>query len=94
MPDHLHCIIRLNDSDLGRSIKAFKGKCSLRINRFCNLSGSLWQKGYFDHKFRSDEDLGPILSYLWNNPEIPGTNFRCNRDDWVWFKSLVINDVN
>lgn len=94
MPDHLHFIIRLKDPSLEECIRNFKGRSSYEINRFLNEKGSLWQRGYFDHKFRRDEDLGPILNYMWNNPKKPGHYFRCNKDDWLWFKSLVTKDLD
>lgn len=89
MPDHIHFVLLLNHSKLGQAIKIFKGKSGIEINRILSRSGQIWQKGYFDHKFRSDDDLEPILNYMWNNPETPGRNFRCNQDDWIWFKRMV-----
>ena len=94
MPDHIHFVAVLNDSTLNTTLGVFKGACSRRINVFLNRSGSVWQRGYFDHKFRTDEEIGPILHYMWNNPEKPGRNFRCCKDDWFWFKSMVTRDVS
>ena len=53
----------------------------------------IWQPVSFDHKFRADDDLAPILSYMWNNPEVPGQHFRCRKEEWLWFKSMVTLDV-
>jgi putative transposase len=94
MPDHLHCVLKLIDKNLSSSVRIFKGRSAITINRHLKRSGTFWQKGYFDHKFRHDEDLGPILRYLWNNPDVPGTHFRCNKEDWVWFNSTVTQDVD
>jgi hypothetical protein len=68
------------------------GKSAVAINKILARTGQVWQKGYFDHKFRTDQDLAPILNYMWKNPDPPGTNFRCNQNDWIWFKSMVTKD--
>jgi putative transposase len=92
MPDHVHVIIHLLNNNLSKTLQTFKSKSAIAINRNRKSSGRVWQKGYFDHKFRGDEDLGPILKYMWNNPSVPGKHFRCNRLDWKWFKTVVQED--
>jgi hypothetical protein len=94
MPDHVHFVSKLSDSSLDSTVRAFKGASSRAINLLLKRTGGVWQRGYFDHKFRSDDEMGPILHYMWNNPSNPGENFRCNKDDWLWFKSIVTKDVN
>jgi putative transposase len=93
MPDHVHVIIRLGNVTLSRAIQVFKSLSAIAINRKLDRKGPLWQPTSFGHKFRGDYDLAPILSYLWNNPEIPGQNFRCRKAEWLWFKSTVTQDV-
>ena len=92
MPDHIHIVIRLLSDDLSKALQAFKSKAAISVNRHRKSSGKIWQKGYFDHKFRSDDDLGPILKYMWSNPSVHGKNFRCNKEDWKWFKTVVKKD--
>ena len=94
MSDHLHFVIRIGESNLTAAIKRFKGRSAIQINRHLDRSGTVWQNGYYDHKFRGDDDLAPILCYLWNNPKPPGKGFRCNREDWLWFKSLVTEHLD
>jgi len=94
MPDHLHFIIKLKERTLAECIQMIKGVTAFKIIQCRNQKGSVWQRGYYDHKFRTDDDLGPILHYMWNNPNPPGTHFRCNKEDWIWFKSIVTEDIN
>ena len=94
MPDHVHLVIRLNEVSLTRANQDFKSRSAISINPVLSQSGQLWQPVSFDHKFRSDEDLAPILSYMWNNPSTPGENFRCRKEEWLWFKSIVTEDVD
>lgn len=69
MSDHVHFVIRLKNPCLSKAMKTFKGRSALIINRSMERKGQVWQRGYFDHKFRDDEDLAPILLYMWNNLE-------------------------
>ena len=94
MTDHIHFVICLKNPSLGKAMKTFKGRSAVIINRSLERKGHVWQSGFFDHKFRDDEDLAPILLYMWNNPNPPGRNFRCNRSDWLWFKSMVTQDMD
>ena len=93
MEDHIHFVAALDERTLGAAIGAFKGASSRAINKHLERSGALWQRGFFDHKFRSDDDMAPIFHYMWNNPRTPGDKFRCNKEDWLWFKSMVSADV-
>ena len=93
MPDHVHLVIQLHDRNLSQPMQVFKSRSAIAINRMLNRCGPLWQAGFLDHKFRSDEDLAPILIYMWKNPTIGGRNFRCRSADWLWFKSMVTKDL-
>jgi REP element-mobilizing transposase RayT len=93
MLDHIHLVIRLKSGSLTTAIQSFKSRSAIAINKVIPRSGPLWQPVSFDHKFRADDDLAPILSYMWNNPEVPGQHFRCRKEEWLWFKSMVTLDV-
>jgi putative transposase len=94
MPDHMHLVIRLKEESLPLAMRALKSRSAIAVNRCLKRKGQLWQPVSFDHKFRSDEDLGPILSYTWNNPPPPGKNFRCRKEEWLRFKSMVTQEVD
>ena len=93
MSDHVHVVIQLEDDSLTRAIQAFKSRSAIAANRILNRSGQVWQPTSFDHKIRKDEDLFPILLYMWRNPDPSGLNFRCRKEDWLWFKSMVTKDA-
>ena len=68
MPDHLHLLIvaMQENVDLIRFIKDFKQQTGFH---FKQESGSpLWQKSYYDHVLRKDEDLRTVARYILNNP--------------------------
>ena len=75
MPNHIHFICTIDHPratarvapTLGRIVGALK---SLSANR-CReegLMGKLWQRGYYEHVVRNEEDLRQIWDYIESNP--------------------------
>ncbi|MEM5775288.1 MAG: transposase [Anaerolineaceae bacterium] len=74
MPDHIHMIVTIGDCrgdsggrpqvapTLSRIIQQFKGSITKRIGE------SIWQKSFYDHIIRDDEDYGNIWQYIDMNP--------------------------
>ncbi|MGJ0431088.1 REP-associated tyrosine transposase [Methylobacter sp.] len=69
MPDHLHWLVALGDrTELSAAVKMFKVSSARRVNDFLQRSGSLWQRAYYDHALRRDEDVKKIARYIVANP--------------------------
>jgi putative transposase len=80
MPDHLHWLFTLTGkvelSDLIRSVKGFSSKgIHVLLGRNADPMSALspthdpvWQKGFYDHALRSDEDVRSAARYLVMNP--------------------------
>jgi len=69
MPDHLHWLFQLGESqDLATAIKTFEGRSARAISRKPGRQGALWQRAYHDHAVRRDEDLIAIGRYIVSNP--------------------------
>ena len=50
-------------------IRAFKSAVTKRINELRGTPGnSLWQRNYYEHIIRNDDDLARIREYIVNNP--------------------------
>lgn len=70
MPDHIHLIVQLGNSDsrpmvdptVSRIIQQFKGHITKQIGR------PIWQKSFYDHIIRDDEDYYIKLRYIEENP--------------------------
>jgi REP element-mobilizing transposase RayT len=62
MPDHLHALVSLpREENLAKTVAAWK--------RFtARDAGVVWQKGFFDHRLRSDESLKEKAHYIRLNP--------------------------
>lgn len=68
MPDHLHWLVELGNSDLSRLALRVKSCSAIAINRRLGRNGRLWQKGFHDHALRKEEDLKAIARYVVANP--------------------------
>jgi REP-associated tyrosine transposase len=79
MPDHLHVIIQgdAEHSDTRAAMAAFKQKSGFWLSR--HRPGRAWQKDFWDHALRCDEDLGAQVRYIAENPVRKGL-VRCWRD--------------
>jgi len=71
MPDHIHMILLIyTDADgrtqfaptISRVIKQFKGSITKQIGR------PIWQKSFYDHGIRNQQDYDEIWQYIENNP--------------------------
>ncbi len=77
MPDHVHFILSRNDieADVLSAVKRFKQRSSYWLIR--NHPEVRWQKDFYDHILRRNEDLKRHINYILNNPVRAGIV-----DDW------------
>jgi putative transposase len=68
MPDHLHWLICLRDTGLEDVMRRVKSRSAVAVNRALEARGRVWQKGYYDHAARRDEDLQAMARYVVANP--------------------------
>ena len=69
MPDHLHWLLQLTGRQpLPAVINAVKSGSARRIRRHHEMSGSVWQKGFYDRAIRRDDDLQKVARYIVANP--------------------------
>jgi len=69
MPDHVHWLFELGSPlALEQVLQEFKGRSARTVNRRLGQRGALWQKTYFDHALRGDEDLRAQARYIVANP--------------------------
>ena len=67
MPDHVHLLLEAKEqANLIRFMKAFKQMSAYRHSRA--FSQPLWQKGYYDHILRKEEDVRSVAQYIFENP--------------------------
>ena len=71
MPNHIHMILTIDTDENGRTqfaptisrvIKQFKGSITKQVGR------PIWQKSFYDHGIRNQQDYDEIWQYIENNP--------------------------
>ena len=68
MPDHLHWLFTLRDRiPLSEVIGRLKGRSS-RLLAIETGHRPFWQRAFYDHAIRGDEDLRAVARYLVANP--------------------------
>ncbi len=69
MPDHVHWLFHLGKTQTLSSVaKSFKARSAQRVNRYLDRQGALWQKAFYDHAVRKEEDIQGIARYIVANP--------------------------
>jgi tryptophan synthase beta chain len=67
MPDDLHLVVQGSDeSSLIPFMKQFKQLSAYRYRQL--TARRLWQRSYYDHMIRDEEDLQMSADYVWDNP--------------------------
>jgi putative transposase len=91
MPDHLHLTLqgKFEGSDIRKCLVLFKQKTGYWMSR--NGTGFEWQKDFYDHVLRKDEDLVRHVRYILSNPVRTGMV-----GDWKEypFKGSTVYDLN
>ena len=94
MPDHLHLLVVLGESmELAESLRLFKGRMAPQLRKH----DLRWERGYFDHRVRVDEDRWPLFGYVFLNPYRAGLvsaeekwpGYYCAPTDWAWFGPMT-----
>src|SRR3990172_6792553 len=63
MPDHLHLLVQArDDGSFLRFMKGFKQISGYRYRR--SAMQPLWQKGYYDHVLRREQNVNQVAEYI------------------------------
>jgi len=68
MPDHAHilCVASSDASDLVSFVVDAKQQSAYRFSK--TVGGRLWQKGFYDHVLRDDQQMLAVVRYIVANP--------------------------
>ncbi|MBG0841024.1 REP-associated tyrosine transposase [Ectopseudomonas toyotomiensis] len=103
LPDHLHCLWRMpqGDADFGARWSMIKRLTSqavavpgtVSLSRSLRRESGLWQRRFWEHRIRDEDDYQRHLDYLHFNPVRHGLVPRVA--DWPWssFHRLVKEGV-
>lgn len=89
MPDHLHALVEGTSptADFREFARVFKQRSSYEWKRAHGLI--LWQRNYFEHVLRDDEDTVGVVRYILENP-VRGNLVR-RPDDYPYLGSLTMD---
>ncbi len=69
MPDHVHWLVQLGEHDkLEAVVDRLKSASAREANRKLRRTGALWQRAFYDHALRSEEDVVAVARYIIANP--------------------------
>ena len=79
MPNHVHGVIIIKDEPTGigaglrrglpEIVRAFKTFSARKINEMRPSIGTpVWQRGFYDHVIRSEDELDRVRAYIMDNP--------------------------
>ncbi len=67
MPDHLHILTSGDEeTNLIKFVKKFKQVTGYNFKK--GTGKRLWQKSFYDHVVRKEENLNSLAEYIFNNP--------------------------
>ena len=96
LPNHIHCIWKLPEGDHDYSIRwqVIKALVTRKLGSKANLEGpisesrkrkrerGIWQRRFWEHTIRDDEDLARDIHYIHFNPIKHGLVKKLS--DWRW----------
>ncbi len=83
MPNHIHLFFELVKGPLKLTMSDFKRSTRHQAGKLMHLGdGRFWQREWFDHWSRSDEEDDKIIRYIRGNPEKAGLVAQC--DEWPY----------
>ncbi|MEW6758756.1 MAG: transposase [Acidobacteriota bacterium] len=71
MPNHVHLLLRNEGADLISTIGEWKSHSTQLLWRL-GLEGPLWQRSFYDHFLRKEEDVETVAIYIAQNPARAG----------------------
>ena len=83
MPDHLHLLVQAKDkcTSLPSFIGALKS-FTTKVYRRHGGSGKLWQRGFYEHILRGDENVTEVAEYILDNSIRKGLVDK--REEYRW----------
>ena len=82
MPNHIHALIEVWKTPLGKIIKDWKSYTAKEANRLLRRKGTFWEEDYFDRFIRDEEHFRGVVRYIENNPVKAGLVRLAS--EWPW----------
>jgi menaquinone-specific isochorismate synthase len=81
MPNHVHVVVRLfSGQTLATVVHSWKSFTAKYANQILGSHGAFWQREYYDHLIRDEEEFERSVRYVSENP----AKARLHNWRWVW----------
>lgn len=82
MPNHIHVVFRaIQKNKLDEILHSWKSFTANKANKLLNLTDKFWQREYYDHLVRTQEEFEQIIQYILDNP------LKAGLKDYRWVGS-------
>jgi REP element-mobilizing transposase RayT len=79
MPNHVHVVVRLlPGQNLAAVVHSWKSFSAKHANEILGTRGAFWQREYYDHLIRGEEEFERAVRYVAENPA------KANLKHWKW----------
>jgi len=93
MPDHFHALIKPDrDYSISMVMQKIKSLFAYRYRELTGISGSIWQKSFYDFVLNSKEKLIEKLNYIHNNPI--RENIVSSPKDYPYSSYKILNQLD
>lgn len=87
MPNHVHILLKPLSIDeklisLAKIMHKIKGSSAREINLVLQRQGTLWQREYYDHWVRTDQEMWNVVEYVRQNPV--RAKLVSDPESWKW----------
>lgn len=83
MPDHAHLLVVPTEESLVTVIQHWKSYTTFVARQEFGIS-KLWQRSFYDHAVRKDEDIHTVARYILNNPLRAGLTTDWHAYPYAW----------
>lgn len=79
MPNHVHVVMKVFPGEkLAAIVHSWKSFTAREANRALQRRGEFWEREYYDHLIRNEDELERAVGYVLNNPNAAGLT------RWKW----------
>ncbi len=87
MPNHVHILLKPLSIDekylsLAEIMHKIKGSSARQINLVLQRQGRFWQREYYDHWVRTDQEMWNVVEYIRQNPV--RAKLASDPESWQW----------
>jgi REP element-mobilizing transposase RayT len=89
MPNHVHTLIEVWQTPLGRILKDWKSYTAKEANKLLGRKGTFWEDDFFDRYIRDEDHYRRAVRYIEDNPVKAGLVRLAV--EWPWNSSRYRN---